>query len=833
MSGEKKFTRIPPESTGDRVYMVHTAEIGFKDFNVVPAGSTDHVWKTGELYDISGFGGNGKVHVHGDYVNGETGLLAVHYNKTAKFENLVPAVDAVISYKGTAIAIVTSAYDVYVPTQNIMGFDNPEFGLDIDRFGSAQITFGEGAPEINGFGALRIANSRVIAQYNFSQSALPDQFANTQVGTGSATYEADRRWVKLSVAGDASGGADNDLTTNTSHLYHPVTYGSTNLLVMGTRLPDAGVAGLVRNWGSFDATDGFMFRLVGTSLGVVHRHTFNANYVSANKTENFIAQADWNRDTLLGTGGTTNKSGVTLDVTKANAYWIDFQQLGGGTIRWGIFAGGERIICHEMDMGNGGPAGTWVTNAVANSARPICWAMKRIDITQDPGGPERSFYSLGATVWTDADVEPIQEYGKPGNFDAVFAIDENTTQRGVPFTQGAYYLTSLKPSVSYPNGQDNHTIYTPKKLDVNCFNQDGSRPDGEIRVFLQCILRGENFNTPSYSTLEYDGQNASSSVTGGVRSIYNQKGNHVGHGPEIFRVPISQGVGQLDMGDIFDNIQYGAVRPNAEAFVAFRSQPLANINAQDDHNAVGSLVGSTFGAGKVSIQVGTNPLNGGNVHFFEDRAPITITGVSGLTTGPETLTGTYYLSFIDGNEAFLYDSAAGGLTTLEDDRDCRVINFTPSTVPLGISEDDSCSVAGIGSAYVLDYDSDAGNIYLHGRTVAALDDTVAGGTAFTVASATNTSLLATTLIAINKTGVSNYPKDYKTTLGAVNSSGWSQPTLDVASIGNIRGLAPKSPVWTFMYNPIGGDDLGLQPGGASGPERTFVTFNLTWKELSQ
>ena len=49
---------------------------------------------------LSGFLG-GDVHVHGVYDKGDgTGILAVHYNASAKFENAVPEALAVISYNG-------------------------------------------------------------------------------------------------------------------------------------------------------------------------------------------------------------------------------------------------------------------------------------------------------------------------------------------------------------------------------------------------------------------------------------------------------------------------------------------------------------------------------------------------------------------------------------------------------------------------------------------------------------------------------------------------------------------------------------------------------------
>jgi hypothetical protein len=133
---------------------------------------------------------------------------------------------------------------------------------------------------------------------------------------------------------------------------------------MGTRLPDTGKATCVRNWGPFDGTDGFMFRLTGSGLSVVHRRTFDGV-----QAETVISQANWNGDRLDGAGGNSNRSGVTLDVTTANQYFYDYQVLGGGSIRWGIIINGERIICHEMDMSNRTDVG-WQTNANLSVGQP-------------------------------------------------------------------------------------------------------------------------------------------------------------------------------------------------------------------------------------------------------------------------------------------------------------------------------------------------------------------------------------------------------------------------------------------------------------------------------
>lgn len=67
-------------------------------------------------------------------------------------------------------------------------------------------------------------------------------------------------------------------------------------------------------------------------------------------TTTTVAQANWNKDKMDGTG----TSGMTLDQTKLNVYKIQFQFLGSGVIRYFIESDttGEFIIVHQIDYAN-------------------------------------------------------------------------------------------------------------------------------------------------------------------------------------------------------------------------------------------------------------------------------------------------------------------------------------------------------------------------------------------------------------------------------------------------------------------------------------------------
>jgi hypothetical protein len=126
-------------------------------------------------------------------------------------------------------------------------------------------------------------------------------------------------------------------TTNRYHYYQP---GVSNLAIMTLANGDVGRFNNVRRWGYFDANNGIFFELNGTTLYAVLR---NAG------VDTKVASTSWNQDPLDGTG----VSGMDLDITKANFYFIDFAWLGVGEVRFGVLGPkGERNICHIFQNPN-------------------------------------------------------------------------------------------------------------------------------------------------------------------------------------------------------------------------------------------------------------------------------------------------------------------------------------------------------------------------------------------------------------------------------------------------------------------------------------------------
>ena len=854
MAGERKYTRIPPESTGDRVYMIHTAEINYDGKD--PA----HVWQIGERYTITGNGGDTfTVHVHGVYeATSTTGRLAVHYNQEAKEKGWVVSDDQSIQYDTddddvleTVATVNTDAYDIYIPAQNIMGYDNPEYGWDIDRFGSGQVTFADGAPELTAFGKLRVNEPRLLANYDFTNSELKTQFANSREGDGvTLTWEEDNGQVKLFNPATAS-----TRVTHTSNLFHAHINGSGSLFVFGARTGDSGKANVVRNWGPFDAYDGFFFQLNGTSLRVVHRYTLEGN-ATANHV---VEQADWNKDTLDGTSGASNPSGMNLDLTKSNIYWVDYQFMSGGRTRFGVYYQGQRIVCHEI-IGENGNGMIQNTNALRNPNRPLCWAQAT---TAGVPASSSEFFALGGSVYLEATVDPLvtaQQYSrafsskvfaKPQEqkFTRTYQSDgdppaDAAVQSSYSSDTSTQYLFTISPKQFYTDattGQqgtiENHSVYQPLKFYVSSFDATTGNPRPiQMRVFAKCIMRGFNWRSGGVSAPTID---------------YDQSGDHLAHGPEIARFWVN-GDGVVEFSSSEQAFQYNTVRNLSDQPFSRDLQPLSEFKTDDDKYSTG--------INAVKVKVKQHPIYGSNIHYFEDTQPVVIstgsgsfdfTGIFGGTESlkssapagyasadyvtPGNESGWYYLALLGNNDAWLYES----LANLDDDRTVRIITVDAiGTTAVGDTLTVTSGAASGATATIID--TTATTLTVVGRslatgdaaaaTVSSLDVGLTSGSFDTTTGGASVGTISSVALS-----TSSDLKDYWTSLLAVRKSDLGLSVTETLTNPDLSlyGNAPPRQAWTFMAGNI--TDTAADEDGDTGPalNNSLVKTTVVWRERTQ
>lgn len=131
-----------------------------------------------------------------------------------------------------------------------------------------------------------------------------------------------------------------------------------SLQILQTYVMAPAQAGLRQRYGYFSPQNGVFIEQNGHDLYFVIRSSSPGSL-----SENRVAQADWNMDTLDGsnTGSTApegnpvanrNPSGLKLDMTKAQIMFIDIEWLGLGTVRCGFVINGKFIHCHSFHHAN-------------------------------------------------------------------------------------------------------------------------------------------------------------------------------------------------------------------------------------------------------------------------------------------------------------------------------------------------------------------------------------------------------------------------------------------------------------------------------------------------
>lgn len=187
------------------------------------------------------------------------------------------------------------------------------------------------------FGRLRVSDPYTLFDSQNRYAADP-QFSESTVSGASITYDSNASTVLLSV--DTTSGSTAIRQTFRVFPYQP----GKSLEVLATFVMAAATTNLRQRVGYFNTANGVFFQVSGTTKSFVLR-TNTSGTPSDTRT---INQADWNGDKLDGTGA----SGLTLDITKAQILYMDFEWLGVGSVRCGFIINGQFIICHTFNNAN-------------------------------------------------------------------------------------------------------------------------------------------------------------------------------------------------------------------------------------------------------------------------------------------------------------------------------------------------------------------------------------------------------------------------------------------------------------------------------------------------
>lgn len=191
------------------------------------------------------------------------------------------------------------------------------------------------ATSTDAFNRLRV--SQPFTMFDSSHRYADNGLWSTQTASGgTAIFIPTEGLVDLSVDGTLGSKVYRETTKVFS--YQP----GKSLLVDNTFVMNAPLAGLRQRAGYFNTENGYFLETDDLNIYFVERSLSTG-------TETRVPQALWNVDPMLnGTG----PSGITLDISKAQIFWMDLQWLGEGTVRMGFEIDGQAYLCHQWNHAN-------------------------------------------------------------------------------------------------------------------------------------------------------------------------------------------------------------------------------------------------------------------------------------------------------------------------------------------------------------------------------------------------------------------------------------------------------------------------------------------------
>lgn len=203
---------------------------------------------------------------------------------------------------------------------------------------ASSVTIGfKDATSIDAFGRLRVSEPLTLfesKQIHDNQSQFWDESLESGAGITSA-HNANEAATTITSTLNTAG-------TFTRQTFMRFNYqpGKSQLVLMtGILEHSGGGTGVQCRLGLFDDNNGLFFSLDNGIANVTRRTN-----VTGSPVDTSVASADWSVDQLDGTG----PSGVTIDWTKTQIWFVDFEWLGVGRVRMGVVIDGLYVLCHEF-----------------------------------------------------------------------------------------------------------------------------------------------------------------------------------------------------------------------------------------------------------------------------------------------------------------------------------------------------------------------------------------------------------------------------------------------------------------------------------------------------
>lgn len=354
----------------------------------------------------------------------------------------------VVSGKGGTISnnVISLVYDTTLMNNS----DNLQIFVHLND----DLTVKYDSDNLSAFGNLPTFSPVSLFENSFSNNrSLPIWELITATG-GTATYFTQSSTLDL-IVGPTAGSR----VLNEQHGYNFYTPGHSQTILL-TGVLGSSQSGVTKRIGYYNDFDGLYFE---QSNGVLY--TCLRSSTSGSLLNNRFTQSTWNKDTMDGSYTTVNPSGINIDTTKAQIFFIDFQWLGVGRIRYGIVVDGNRYIIHEVKNAN-----NITTTYMGTPSLPIRYEAL---LTSNIVGTS-TLKQICASVTSGEIIESARK------FSASTGSVSRTITSGVRNSLISIRLAALS------DGKINRALVIPTSIDILITSNS--------QVFVEIILQKSNLN---------------------------------------------------------------------------------------------------------------------------------------------------------------------------------------------------------------------------------------------------------------------------------------------------------------------------------------------------
>lgn len=331
------------------------------------------------------------------------------------------------------------------------------------------------------FSRLRVSGPTTIFEVSHNTDKRSHIISEKTTSGGTSTYQANESCVDMEV--DTTSDASVIRQSREYISYQP----GKSFMMMLTGILNAKSSGNESDCrtriGLFDDQNGVFFQYTGTTVSVGLR-----SYVTGSAVDISVAQTSWNIDKLDGTG----KSGIILDITKAQIFLMDLEWLGVGRVRYGLVMQGKIHYIHHIYNANS-KSSVYMTRATL----PIRYEIVNTGTTNGEG----KMKMICSTVLSEGGYEP---FGHP------YSIGRSGTQTRTGISSTIVPLVTIRLKTGYKR-----VLIKISGSSIMCTT------GGNLVYYLYHFLSPSSTplgaeswaNAPDHSAIEYDVSNTTLDVS--------------------------------------------------------------------------------------------------------------------------------------------------------------------------------------------------------------------------------------------------------------------------------------------------------------------------------